>query len=621
MHYYFVFFVLYEILMSLFFYTQYAQKVETYHEKTLSLVNNSFLGASNTFSISNDNFHAQQADTLSKLVYSANDALTEHRDEIRKTLLSKFMGFYSYKKLDSFNGMHIFDKYGNSLLRFHQPLQHDDPIIEKRQSLKEMNSYFLYKHGLEIGVFQDSYRFQYPLFYDGEFVGSYEYSINYDFLMNEMKKFYGEEYLFLFKSKKIDEVVKSKIIPNRYDKITLKENSFYYKKNSYKNSYSMPRLHYKLALKDVNIALMQNHPTVVEYSFKSESFSLLIKPVEDITGVMIGYMLIDIKGTSVKGFFNDLIMEIIFTSLLSLVAYLYLIKQIQHRAYVRKLINLQHDILLVTDGNIIKDANQAFLDFFEFKTLKYFLKEHDCICDFFMVEDGFVGKDNDGLSWVDYIKIHHSAQHKVKIIDKKTSLPVVFLVELENLLENSLDNKRNFVVFRDITDEINNKKELENRANYDALTKIHNRLSFENHLANEIEKSARYGEAFSLIMFDIDHFKNVNDNYGHDIGDIILKEVTTLVNRAIRDVDFFARWGGEEFMIISNTDISKSEEFAEKLRELLEGYDFTQIEKLTCSFGLTQYHEKDTQESIIKRADTMLYSAKEAGRNCVVSLR
>ena len=617
MRYYFVFFVLYEILISLFFYSQYAQKVETYHERTLSLVNNSFLGASNTFSISNDNFHAQQADTLSKLVYKANDASTESRDEIRKELLNKFMGFYSYKKLDSFNGMHIFDKYGNSLLRFHRPTRHDDPIIEKRQSLKEMNRHFLYKHGLEIGVFKDSYRFQYPLFYDGEFVGSYEYSVNYDFLMNEMKKFYGEEYLFLFKSKKIDEVVNSKVIPRRYDKITLKENSFYYKKRSYKNNYSMPRLNYKLGLKEVNAALTQNHPTILDYSFKSESFSLLIKPVEDITGVMIGYMLVDVKGTPVKEFFNDLIMEIIFASLLSLVAYLYLMKQIQNRAYVRKLINLQHDILLVTDGNVIKDANQAFLDFFGFKTLKNFLKAHDCICDFFMVEDGFVGKDNDGLAWVDYMKTHHFTQHKVKIIDKKTSLPVIFLVELENFL----DNKRSFVVFRDITDEINDKKELETLANHDALTKIHNRLSFENHLTKEIEKSDRYGEVFSLIMFDIDHFKKVNDTYGHDVGDVILKEVTTLVNGAIRDVDFFARWGGEEFMIISNTNISRAEAFSEKLRELIEGYAFTEIEKLTCSFGLTQYHGNDTQESIIKRVDTMLYSAKEAGRNCVVSLR
>ena len=617
MRYYFVFFVLYELLMSLFFYTQYTQKVETHHGRTLSLVNNSFLGASNTFSISNDNFHSQQADTLSKFVHRANDASTELRDEIRQELLNKFMVFYSSKTLDSFNGMHIFDKYGNSLLRFHQPKRHDDPIINKRLSLKEMNSDFLSKHGLEIGIFKDSYRFQYPLFYDGEFVGSYEYSINYDFLMNEMKKFYGEEYLFLFKAKKIDEVVKSSIIPNRYDKIMLKENSFYYKKSSYKNSYSMPRLNYKLGLKDVNIALTKNHPTVVDYSFNSQSFSLLIKPVEDITGVMIGYMLIDIKGTSVEEFFNILIMEIIFASLLSLIAYLYLMKQIQNRVYVRNLINLQHDILLVTDGNIIKDANQAFLNFFGFKTLKSFLKENDCICDFFIVEDGFVGKDNDGLSWTEYIKVHHSIQNKVKIIDKKTSLPVIFLVELENFLDKS----RSFVLFRDITDEINDKKKLENLANYDALTKIPNRLSFENHLTKEIEKSDRYGEVFSLIMFDIDHFKNVNDTYGHDVGDIILKEVTALVNGAIRDVDFFARWGGEEFMIISNTNISRSEAFAEKLRELIETYNFTEIEKLTCSFGLTQYHGDDTQESIIKRVDTMLYSAKEAGRNCVVSLR
>lgn len=379
----------------------------------------------------------------------------------------------------------------------------------------------------------------------------------------------------------------------------------------------MPRFNYKLRLKDVNVALMQNHSSVVDYSFQADSFSLLIKPVEDITGIIIGYMLVDIKGTAIQEFFNELIIEIIFTSLLSLIAYLYLINQIQNRAYVRKLINLQHDILLVTDGNTIKDANQAFLDFFGFKTLKNFLKEHNCICDFFIIEDGFVAKENDGLPWLEYIKANRSIQHKVKIIDKKTSLPLIFMIELGNFL----DEDRSFIVLRDVTKELQDKKDLETRANYDTLTKIHNRLSFENHLIKEIEKSTRYGEVFSLIMFDIDHFKNVNDTYGHDLGDVILKEVTSLVNGSIRDVDFFARWGGEEFMIISNTELERGEAFAQKLREVIANYNFPQVGKLTCSFGITQYHPNDTRTSIVKRADTMLYAAKEAGRNCVVSLR
>jgi len=122
-------------------------------------------------------------------------------------------------------------------------------------------------------------------------------------------------------------------------------------------------------------------------------------------------------------------------------------------------------------------------------------------------------------------------------------------------------------------------------------------------------------------MFDIDHFKNVNDTYGHDVGDIILQELTALVSDAIRETDFFARWGGEEFMIITHTEIAQSELLAEKLRSLIEENQFSEVESITSSFGVAQYRRDDTKESIVKRCDEMLYSAKNSGRNCVVSIR
>ena len=101
----------------------------------------------------------------------------------------------------------------------------------------------------------------------------------------------------------------------------------------------------------------------------------------------------------------------------------------------------------------------------------------------------------------------------------------------------------------------------------------------------------------------------------------MLQELTALVNEHVRDIDVFARWGGEEFMIISNTNIYQSEMFAEKLRKVINEYDFSVIHTLSCSFGITEYREDDTKESIAKRADSMLYSAKHSGRNCVVSFK
>ena len=616
MRYYLFFFVLYEIVIGFYFYHQYETSVKTYHEKTLSLVNNSFVGAINTFSLSNDNFHSQQADILASLVYQANGASTKERDRVRVELLEKFMTFYNYKVLDSFNGMHIFDRDGNSLLRFHEPSKHDDAIIDKRQSLKDMKNNYLYNHGLELGVYKASYRFQYPLFYDGNFVGSYEYSISYESLMKEMRKFYGNEYLFLFKSEKVESVVLAPIRAKRYEKIAFEDFFFYYRKMSYKNSYNRTRLEYIQSLSGVNKALKLEKSSVVDYSYESESFSLVVQPINDINSLPIGYMLIDIKGTPINSFVKTFFTEMLFATLLSLLVYIYIIKQIRHKKYVRSLINMQHDILIVTDGKQIKDANQAFLNFFGFNSFTSFLKVHACICDFFVEEEGFLKKENNNIDWLTYIKENSQEKHMVKIISPLTSEPIIFEITAESFFKES-----SLILFRDITDDLELQAELEKRANYDELTQIYNRASFEHHLKRELDKAARYNEAFSLIMFDIDHFKNVNDTYGHDVGDIILKEISALVTSVIRDVDFFARWGGEEFMIISNTEIAQSEAFAEKLRKRIEAYKFTEVGTVTCSFGLTQYRENETKESIIKRCDTMLYSAKEAGRNSVVSIR
>jgi diguanylate cyclase (GGDEF)-like protein len=94
-----------------------------------------------------------------------------------------------------------------------------------------------------------------------------------------------------------------------------------------------------------------------------------------------------------------------------------------------------------------------------------------------------------------------------------------------------------------------------------------------------------------------------------------------LLNEGIRNTDILGRWGGEEFMIITHADIAQSETFAQKLRELVESYNFTKVASVTSSFGVTHYRKNDTKESIVKRCDEMLYSAKNSGRNCVVSIR
>jgi diguanylate cyclase (GGDEF)-like protein len=162
-------------------------------------------------------------------------------------------------------------------------------------------------------------------------------------------------------------------------------------------------------------------------------------------------------------------------------------------------------------------------------------------------------------------------------------------------------------------------EKLSKMAYTDSLTKIYNRLHFAHFLDAEIDKVKRYGGTFSIIFFDLDNFKEVNDNFGHLVGDEVLEKVTEIVSDANRSADIFARYGGEEFIILApETDLSGASIHAERLRNDIESYEFQTIGHITSSFGVAEFNAVDDNvESILERADIALYMAKDLGRNRV----
>jgi diguanylate cyclase (GGDEF)-like protein/PAS domain S-box-containing protein len=177
----------------------------------------------------------------------------------------------------------------------------------------------------------------------------------------------------------------------------------------------------------------------------------------------------------------------------------------------------------------------------------------------------------------------------------------------------------------DVTNEmLEEQKILKEKENYkllsqfDDLTGIYNRRAYKAKFYEVFSAAMRYGRPLSLVMFDIDKFKDINDNLGHQAGDIIIKEIASAVKENLRTADYFARIGGEEFMIISpETNLNKAKEFAERLRLKIEEHNFSTGNKITCSFGVSSLNGNDTEESLEYRADLALYKAKENGRNRV----
>jgi len=160
----------------------------------------------------------------------------------------------------------------------------------------------------------------------------------------------------------------------------------------------------------------------------------------------------------------------------------------------------------------------------------------------------------------------------------------------------------------------------------DYLTGIYNRRYLFDKLAEELNRSSRYQRKLSLLMLDIDHFKNYNDNHGHQQGDYLLKELAQLLTRSIRKPDFVARYGGEEFVVVApETDKEQGVKLAEKIKMAIEEYPFKMKEsqpngRITVSVGVVEFPEGGSNaDELVGKADVALYLAKDMGRNKIVA--
>lgn len=172
-----------------------------------------------------------------------------------------------------------------------------------------------------------------------------------------------------------------------------------------------------------------------------------------------------------------------------------------------------------------------------------------------------------------------------------------------------------------LTEELKEKNEiLKHIANTDELTSLYNRYFFKQIIKDKIEYADTHNEIMSLIIFDLDYFKQVNDNWGHPVGDEVLKTTALIAKDAIRNTDFLVRWGGEEFIILMpKTNLNDAVFVVERIRKKIQENIYEEVEHLTCSFGVAERLKNESFKKWYKKADEALYSAKCNGRNCIVT--
>ncbi len=270
------------------------------------------------------------------------------------------------------------------------------------------------------------------------------------------------------------------------------------------------------------------------------------------------------------------------------------IKLYGNDTFIKKLQNFEKKLRFSVAGKL--KEHRSFLLSFHFKNKNYII--------IFQALKNIKGEP---VGYIVSIKENNLLALR-KLQSKNTALVLLIIIFLVAVL---------FFLF------LKNEKDIKERlsfiSNYDPLTKLLNRRGYEIAYNTLLHSHKRDPRPFALLFLDIDHFKNINDTFGHDVGDLVLQKLSELLQKELRKSDIIARWGGEEFIVmLDNTDIQAAQKVAEKLRQAIDRYKDEKLPHFTVSIGVVQGDENQSLENLVKKADIALYKAKESGRNQVV---
>lgn len=489
---------------------------------------------------------------------------------------------------------------GRSLLRLHQPSVFGDKISQQRSMVAYAHKNTQSVSGFEEGRQGLAYRILVPAFDNGEYIGSVEFGIAAPYFTDKIRRFAG------------------------YDSF------FFIDKNALG---TFGRISQSIEIgNDIGVGipspfrpLIQNYArehTKLEngvISHGEKTYEVNVLKVGDYRNHPIGSIMFFRSASDFKAHARHMILAsalivislIILSTILVDRIYTYVTRKMSFQErYSQMILDSVPSPVIVTNGEHLIAANSSFLSYFQYPNVEGFKSEHACVCEFFEEgdTDEYLMPMHDDQRWTEYMLEHPLKIHKAKMT--LNAFPTIFEVRISVLKVN--DETRYVVIFNDIST-------MQMQTLTDPLTRIPNRLHFTMVYQHAINVARRGENPLGIIFFDIDHFKDVNDRYGHLIGDKVLKQIASLVRQRIRKSDIVARWGGEEFvLLLPDSELDETIKIAEILRKAIAHEHFEEVRNITCSFGVATLEGDEDAEHLLNRADTLLYEAKENGRNKVV---
>jgi len=621
------------ILVSLLYYFLLDWNYTLKRESYLKTYNNNTL---KDYSIIHDKFRTI-AETMFERTINTPEVLNlvhdaygspEQKAAARKALFALLGDAYEFYKRYDLRQLHFHLRNNESFLRFHRPEKYGDDLTGVRSTVEWVNANQARIEGFEEGRIYNGFRYVFPLSWlsaegNREHVGSVEISFSAYAIAHAFAVSHDTRSGFLVNAGVVD----AKVFHDEHSNYTASEFPGFYYEHTIKQQleHTFQHIDTTLIAPAVFEEISARIHTGEVFSIPSDKGYVLFTfiPVKNpVSGKVVAALILQVDDMVLATQRNHYLMLLLAGFTLIFVVFLYIYKEVttkrtfqQLSVKTQQILDAQQAIVIVTDGQRIIDANKRFLDFFGFDSLDAFRDAHSCICEYFDRDDKFfhLGKVPEGQNWVTTMEHLPYRDHIVSIADLQ-GRHHAYAVSL-----NAFDN--NYIIsLSDISDTMSEHFSLSRRITLDKLTGAYNREYFDNNIDTWLHESLYKKVHLGVIIFDIDHFKRINDTYGHNRGDSVLIQLCRIVRETVRQDDTLIRWGGEEFLIIAKTDTLKHlERIAENIRKRIAMERFEEIGTITCSFGATLHCHKETTQQTIERADKALYRAKNEGRNRVVA--